>query len=707
MSSQMSSRWRMPPFCRRLIALLALVAICLVSVAPLCPGFSGLARAGTAPPARGRILLTLPDGTRGPLELRPSWREPGAPVGWVGELSVVNLGSEPLTVSRVAIRGDEDDVRSPPHVAVRFKEGAPTNATLAPGASKTLVVSFTPENPRVTQAFGHVIVTSTDEQAGEVAVGFRAQLPTGLGWAGEHALTLLVALPLAVALFAGGMRAAGRPDDGVVRRASIAVAGVELLLALWAYWRFAPGVGRGDGDDGFQLVERSVWVRSLGAEWYVGVDGTSIVLILLAAAVGLVALLVAGETRRTDAFYAALALLSSGIVGVLVALDAVLFVGAWTTVLVASVVLVGGWGGAHRHRAAAKLGALGAFGAAALLVSIVALSGASGRTFLVDGTPVTHTMAFPEFARTSFSASPPILGVPLVEAAWILLFIAAAAAAPVVPLHGWLSDALEEGPASAAIVLGGVVVALGPYLLVRVGLGALPEGAHWAGSSMAALGGLGAAWGGLGAMAQRDLRRFVAYTIVANAGLALYALGSLTTQGIAGATLALWSHGLAAAILLAVANALERRVGTCDVVRAQGLASDAPVLAVLLAVGLALSLGIPGLVGSWALVLVLVGGFAPHPLVALWMAAAIVVSAAAHARVARLLLFEAVEPGWRRSRQLEAFGGRLPDATSFEMAALVPLAALAVGLGFWPAPLLTPMESAARDASAAVEPPTP
>jgi NADH-quinone oxidoreductase subunit M len=684
-------------FAAVLLALLGLVWLSL----------SGTALAATPSGARGRILLALPNGARGPLVLAPGPREPGARSTWTGEIAVVNLGSEPLTVSRVSIRGDEDDVRSPGRVTVHFKDGPPTTATLAPGASKDLVVTFAPEDARVLQAFGHVVVTSSDEQVGEVAMGFRAQLPTGLGWIGEHVLSLLVVWPLAVVLFAGAMRAAGRPDHRFVRRAAVAVAVVELILALWAYRRFAPGFARADGNDGFQLVDRFVWVRSAGAEWYVGVDGTSIVLLVLAVAVALAALLVAGETRRTDGAYAALALLSSGIVGVLVALDAILFAGAWVTVLAAAMLLVSGWGGAQSQRAAAKLGALGAFGAAALVLALTALSGASGRTFLVDGTPATHTMSIPEFARTSFSASPPIFGVPLVNAAWVLLFVAVAVATPLVPLHGWLSDVLEEGPAGAAIVIGGVVSALGPYLLLRVGLGALPEGAHWAASSMAALGGLGAAWGALGAMAQRDLRRFVAYTIVANGGLCLYALGALTPEGIAGAVLAMWSHGLAAAMLLAIATALERRVGTCDLARIQGLPGEAPVLGVLLGVALGLSLGVPGLVGAWALVLAIAGGLAAHPVVALWMALAAVVSAASHARVARILLFESVDPTWRRSRKLDPFGGRLPDATPLEMGVLVPLAALAVALGLWPAPLLTPMESAARDASAAVEPPPP
>src|SRR5271165_4425810 len=132
--------------------------------------------------AGGRMLVSLPDGARGPLLLAPGEG------GWVGEMTITNVGGEPLVVSRVAILGDEDDVRSPSHLSVRFADGSPTSATLAPGASKDLVVAWMPDrDPRVRQAFGQVIVTSTDEEAGEVAMGFRAQLPTGLGWLGAHA----------------------------------------------------------------------------------------------------------------------------------------------------------------------------------------------------------------------------------------------------------------------------------------------------------------------------------------------------------------------------------------------------------------------------------------------------------------------------------------------------------------------------------------
>jgi NADH-quinone oxidoreductase subunit M len=674
---------------------LVAVAVWLVSVA-----VSARASAADGAKLTGRIALSLPGGARGPLVLAPGRG------GWIGQFTITNVGAESLVVSRVAIRGDEDDVRSPARLGVRFADGAATSATLSPGASKDVVVSWMPEkDPRMRQAFGHVVVTSTDEEAGEVAMGFRAEVPTGLGWVGAHALSLLVALPLLVVLAAAAARLAGRRDEPLVRRVALAVAGVELLLALWTWLHFVPDVGRSDGNDGFQLVEHAVWVRTLGAEWYLGVDGVSIALVVLVAVVGLASLAaVRPSDRRADAFHAAHALLVSGLIAAFVALDLVVLFAGWQIVLIALVMLVGGWGGARGEHAAAKLAAYGAIGSAAMLAAFVAMSRASDRAFLVDGSAVAHTLSIPELARTSFAAKGPIAGIPFVEALWALLFVAAAVATPLVPLHGWLPEVLEEAPPAAAIATAGAVVALGPYLLVRVGLGAMPEGARWASAVMAALGVLSVAYGGLCAMAQRDLRRFVAYASTASTGACVFGVGGLASHGIAGAVAGLFAHGIGATILLHVAGALEQRVRTGALARLGGLGVEAPGLAVALGAGLATSLGVPGLVGFWGPLLALLGGFARHPVLAAVMAMAIVASAAAHVRVARLVLLGRFDPAWRASVLLEAFGGRLPDATPRELAALVPLVVLALSLGVWPGPLLSTIATGVRDASAQVDP---
>ncbi|HTQ48118.1 MAG TPA: NADH-quinone oxidoreductase subunit M [Polyangiaceae bacterium] len=680
------------PLGRFVWAILAALAVLLVcSVARAAPGMH----------SSGRIVLSLPGGVQGPLELAPGQG------GWVGTVTVTNVGTEPLIVSRVAIRGDEDDVRSPARVAVRFAEGAATSATLAPGAAKDLVVSWMPDrDPRVRQAFGHVVVTSTDEEAGEVAMGFRVQAPTGLGWLGAHALSLLVGLPLLVVLAAGVARSTGRRDAPIVARTALAVAVVEVLLALWTYARFVPDVGRADGNDGFQFVERAVWVRSVGAEWYVGLDGVSAALVPLAAVLWLVAIVVARVDRRGDAYAASLALLASAVTAALVALDLAVLFAAWQLVLVALVMLVGGWGGARAEHAAAKIATYGALGSASLLGAFVALSRASGPTFLVDGTAAAHTLAIPELARTTFAAQAPIAGIPFVDVAWLLLFVGVAVATPVVPLHGWLPEALEEAPAGAGIMLAGVVTSLGPYLLVRVGLAAMPEGARWAGASIAALGVLSTAYAGLCAMAQHDLRRFVAYATIATGGSALLGIGAFTAQGLAGAVAALFARGLAAAMLLGVAAALAQRVRTCALDRFGGLATETPALAVLAAAGLATSLGVPCLAGFWGPLLAMLGSFARHPVLATVFAVALVATAAAHLRAARLLLLGHVDPAWRRSTYLEPFGGRLPDAAPREAAALIPLAIIALLIGLWPTPLLASMAAGARDVTETVQPPT-
>jgi NADH-quinone oxidoreductase subunit M len=648
------------------------------------------------------ITLSLPGGGSGPVVLSPGQG------GWVGSLTITNTGGAPLMVSRVALLGDEDDVRSPTRLSVRFVDGAATSASLAPGTSKDVVVSWMPDkDPRVRQAFGHVVVTSTDEQAGEVAMGFRAQLPTGLGWFGAHALSLLVFLPLLVPLLVGVSRLAGLRDGPVVRKSWIGVAVAELLLALWTYGRFVPDVDRGDGNDGYQLIERAVWVRSIGIEWYLGVDGINVALVPLAAAIVLAAILVYDVDRRSDAYSSALALLTAGIMAALVGLDLTVVLAAWQLVLLAVVMLLGGWGGRRGESAAAKLTIYGAIGGAAMLAAFVALSRASGRTFLVDGTAVAHTFSIPELARTSFAAKAPILGLPLVEVVWVCLILAVAFATPIVPLHGWLVDVLAEAPAGAAMMVGGLVVMLGPYLLVRVGLGAIPEGARWAASSISALGVLGVVYGSLCAMAQTDLRRFVAYATLASAGACLFGIGALTPQGIAAAMAGMFSHGLAAALLLGFASALERRVHTTELARLGGLAAETPALGAIAGVGLAVSLGVPGLAGFWGALLSLLGGFVRHPALAIVMAAAFVASAAAHMRIARLCLLGRVHPAWRRSRLLEPFGGRFPDATGREFAALAPLAILSLVLGLWPAPFLSPLAATVRDVSAAVDPAGP
>ncbi len=665
------------------------------------PAVPAAPRGGTA----GTLELRVPGGGRGPLVL-------GAREGaYGGEVEIANTGAEPLVVSRVAVRGDDDDVRSPPKLAVRVTEGGGTTLTVAPHTSKKILVTWTPEKEgRVRQMFGHVIVTSSDDVAGEAAMGVVASIPDALGPVGAHALSLLVFLPLlgviAIALlhFSGK----GKPDH--LRWLAIGITGAQVLLALSVFHAFDGEITRADGNDGFQMIERVVWIRPLGVEYFVGVDGVSIGMVLLAAIVSFVGAIASFSVERDIKAYFALYLAAcAGVMGVFLALDLVLFFVFWQTMLVPLYFLIGAWGrGARREYAASKLVIFGAIGSALLLLAIVTLHNASDPAFLVDGSRTAHSFAIPDLMRVSYNAKHlTVLGMSLVKVTWVSLFIAFAIALPMFPLHTWFTDALAEAPTPVALLLGGVVTKVSVYGLVRLGFGVLPEAARWAAGAMVSFGVVGILYGGLCALAETDLRRRIAYGTLAHMGYCLVGLGSLTPQGISGCLMQMFSHGVVVASLLLLVGALEDRFRTKDLGKLGGLAHEAPVLGMLFGLALFASLGMPGLVGFWGELLTILGAFPTYRVIAILAAGGAVLAAASHLRVLERLCVAPLPETWRTSAALAPFDGKVPEITARESAALLPLVVLIVVLGVWPVPLLSAMSGTVRDTTALVNPPGP
>ncbi|MGA2448775.1 MAG: proton-conducting transporter membrane subunit [Polyangiaceae bacterium] len=659
------------------------------------------ASADAATRGNGRLAVTTPGGGSGPIELS------GSQAGWSGTFSVTNVGNEPLSVSRISIRGSDDDVRSPPRLSVRFLDGPATTATLAPGTSRDAVVTWRPaDSLHVRQAFGHVIVTSSDEAQGEAAMGFHANLPTPMGWFGAHWLSMLLVVPLAVPLSIALRRLTGRRDEAPARKTFAAAAAVELGIALLVVQQFVVGIGRADGNDGLQAIERWVWVRSVGAEYFIAVDGLSVGGVLLVAILALAAAALPSAKRPRDTYWAALAILVASSMLVLVAMDVVLLFAAWVLVIVSMTMVVASAGTSVAERSAAKVALTGTVGSAALLLAIVALSLASGHAFLVDGTALEHSLAIPDFGRANLAAAAPLLGKPFVAWMWGLLLVAVAAMTPVVPLHRWLPDAIEDAPTGAGVVLSGVVVTLGPYLLVRVGLQAMPDGARWASSSIATLGAIQVVVGACCALAQQSLRRFAAYATMTHAGVALFAVSALSPEGVASASYGAFAQGLAAATLLGAIAAAAARRDSHDLRDLRGLAHGAPALTVILGLALAASLGVPGLAWFWALWLSLLAAFARHRALAGVVAIGWVAFAAAHGRVVRGLVARPVAAYSKGAERNEPLTGRVrPQPTAWAYAALVPLVVVSAVLGLWPAPVLGIGAAAASDISREIDRP--
>ena len=663
--------------------------------------------ASTPPPSQAgpaKMSVTLEDGTPGPLVLKA---QNG---GYVGHFVVHNDGPGQLTVSRIAMRGDDDDPRLPPRFSARFADGGGGSGVVAAHSSKRVSVTWIPDRePKMRQALGHVILTSNDERAGEVAIGFIVHAESPLGFVIEHLLTLLIVLPLLGGLVALAMRIVGYEESDRIRHVTLALAIAECLLAIVLYEGFRGAVTRGDGNDGYQFVERAASMRSLGSEYFVGVDGTSASVVVLTAIVGLAAAIASYRVdQRLRTYYGLHGLLVASLMGLFVSLDLFMFYGFWIAILVALYLLARGWGGAEGPRAARKLAMLAAPASLLLLVAFIALASNSDPNFLIDGTRVSHSSAIPELMRVSYNAKHLVLfGMPFVKVVWVLLFLGFGVLLAVVPLHGWLPAILAGTATPVSILVAGAGLNAGVYGLIRVAVGVLPDGARWAATTVVALGALSVAYGAVRALFEEDLKRLLAYATISQMGFCLVGIGAMTREGIAAAIIQMVSHGIIASMLFILAGALEDRGRTRDVARFGGLVVDVPLLTAVAGFAFVASLGLPGLSGFWGEALAILGVFPAHRLLAAFVAMALIVSAAYHLRTFQRLFLGAMIPSWRKDPALQPFGGKFPELSQRDLAALLPLIVLCLCLGFNPGPFFTMIQGAVADLNQLVNPPGP
>lgn len=664
--------------------------------------FAGARTALAQEPTRaGTVRLEGPGGSRGPLELYPGKD------GYASEIGIVNDGREPLVVSRVAVRGDAADPRVPPKLVVRLAEGT-LPVTIPPGGTRKVSVQWTPERGvRLRQLWGHVVVTSSDEQSGEVAFGVHAQIRGLLGPLEGRILSLLIGIPLVGALAAFVLRSLGRRDDKTPHTIACLALGLQTIVAFYMYLGFAPDVSRIDGNDGVQYIEHAVWIRAIAAELYFGVDGTSAGPLLVTSIVAFLGIL----PERTipsgaSGYHAAYLVLAAAASGALASMDVLLFVVFVSIAVVAAILLVGGWGGAGRRPAATRLAVFGTIAVVLLLVMAVATARHADPTFLVDGTKTTFAFSVPELSRVALGAKDAhLFGVALPKAAFVCVLAATLVLLGAFPVHGWLGAALVEAPTGAGVLVAATLPALGTCALLRLGCGVLPEGMRWASGVVAALGAVSAAYGAFATLGQNDMRRLAASATTSNVGFVLLGAGSLTPEGIAGAMTLASTRALACALFLLLAGAVIERVRTRDVDRLSGAAAQMPGWATALAAAALAQAGMMGLGGAWGPMLALFGAMPNYAPLALLSILALVVITAAHLFALGRVVFGKPSEDWERHPLLEPFGGKLPDLTPREWLTVAPLLALVAVLGVWPAPLLATTSGTARDLTNAVSPP--
>jgi NADH-quinone oxidoreductase subunit M len=409
---------------------------------------------------------------------------------------------------------------------------------------------------------------------------------------------------------------------------------------------------------------RTDWAPGLDLQFHIGVDGISYPLVVLTS---LLTLLCCGYTvwrspegGRGRTLVALLLVVEVGIVGTFLALDLVLFFVFFEVVLLPMYAIIAIWGGPQRRAAARKFVLYTLLGSVLLLVGVfvvVAAAGTADIVALTGGEPLTRATQLLGF--TFFA-------------------LAFAVKAPLWPLHTWLPDAHTEAPTVGSVILAGVLLKMGTYGLIRIGVGVTPEGAAWAAPVLGSLAVAAIVIGALVCLAQTELKRLIAYSSVGHMGFVLLGIATLTAAGLQAALIGNIAHGVITGLLFFLAGAIKDRAHTGELAALGGLRETAPGLAGVLGFAAIASLGLPGLAGFWGEVFAVVAAFQRDQ--AGWTALGVVAALGAALTAGYFLrLLRQVTHGVAAATPIAP-----PGLARAELVTWAPLVVLTLGIGLLP-----------------------
>src|SRR6266699_1893513 len=482
----------------------------------------------------------------------------------------------------------------------------------------------------------------------------------------QTVLTALIAWPAiaAVAVLAAPARWA--------KHLALAGSLLEFAISVPLWWVFQPA-------GGMQLQLDVPWIPNWGIHYAVGVDGISLFLILLTTF--LMPLSILGSytyiTTRERAFYALLLVLTSGMIGVFVALDLFLFYVMWDVMLIPMYFIIGVWGGQNRLYAALKFFVYTFFGSLLMLVAILALVYLVAQRTGVYSFSYFHLMGnVGELGTLAF---------------WLFgaFFLAFAIKVPIFPFHTWLPDAHVEAPTAGSVLLAGVLLKMGTYGFLRFALPLFPTVAlHPAVQrAIVALSLIGILYGGLVAMVQPDFKKLIAYSSVAHLGFVMLGIWALTLQSVQGALLVMINHGISTGALFFLAGMLYERRHSRLLEAYGGIARVVPLFAAILTIVSLSSIALPGTNGFVGEFLVLVGSFRTYPIATALATTGVIVAAAYLLTALERVIYNPLA---------NPENEKLSDLTPRELVVLIPLLVCILWVGIYPKPFLQRMEPAAR-----------
>jgi len=419
---------------------------------------------------------------------------------------------------------------------------------------------------------------------------------------------------------------------------------------------------------GMQFSEYHPWIQSLNIHYRLGVDGISLLLVLMTTFLTPLCVLCSWKaiSSRVKEFMIFLLVLETGMLGVFCALDFILFYFFWEAMLIPMYLIIGVWGGPNRLYAAIKFFLYTLVGSLLLLIAIIVLYFEGGGTFDIL-----------ELMNGSYSPGLQI---------WLFLafFAAFAVKVPMFPFHTWLPDAHVEAPTAGSVILASVLLKMGAYGFLRFCLPILPNASNFFTPMILALSVIAILYGAYMALAQNDLKKLIAYSSVSHMGFVTLGIFVFNQQGVEGGLLQMINHGVTTGALFLCVGVLYDRTHSRLIEDYGGISKNMPVFATLLVIFALSSLGLPGTNSFVGEILILIGAFLQNPFVAVLATLGVILAAVYLLWMVQRVLFGPITKESNRD---------LPDINLREAITLVPLALLVFGIGIYPAPFLDVMHA--------------
>jgi len=487
----------------------------------------------------------------------------------------------------------------------------------------------------------------------------------------EHSLlTLLIFFPAAGALSLLFIpRALELRRRWLIPALAFAASLIEFGFSLTLFCYFDPSSHL------LQLAQKQSWISSLGVSYFVGIDGISFWLILLTTFLTPLVIAASEVRERQRAYLASLLALETAMIGAFVAIDLFLFYIFWEMMLIPMYFIIGIWGGARRLYATVKFFIYTLAGGIVMLLGII---------FLI----YLHYEQFGFFSASMLDLY--AVDIPFdfsVLSAQSLLFLAFALAflikIPMFPFHTWLPDAHVEAPTGGSVILAGVLLKMGAYGFLRLALPLFPQAFRFFTPGLIVLALIGVIYGAFLALAQKDLKKLIAYSSISHMGLVMLGLFVLNVHGVSGSIYQMLAHGLSTGALFLMVGMIYERRHTKEISEFGGLTAVMPLFAVFFLIILLASIALPSTNGFVGEFLILVGAFQKHPLYAVLGGTTAVLGAYYMLRMYQKVMFGPITQEVNRG---------LKDLSLKEMAVLIPIVILIFWMGMYPKPFLNRME---------------